>query len=126
MFLPIETGIAKSRTPASPTVRVGDLLWTTLTPKEPETGRYLEETIEGQTRQCLKNLEQVMSAAGGSLADVFRIEIFLVAAEDAAAMNAVYAEMLPPPHPSRVCVVVKELLAPIMRIEMTAMANLGD
>lgn len=124
MISVVETGIAASKSPASGAVRIGNMLFTTLVPKDPVSGRIVETTIEGQTRQALSNLGQIMAAAGGSLENVAQVQIFLVAKEDAAGMNAVYAEMMPNPFPARATVVVKELLSPQMRIEMTVVAVL--
>lgn len=67
-----------------------------------------------------------MKAVGGLLADVAQVQIFLVSTDDAAGMNSVYSEMMPKPYPSRATVVVKELLSPIMRVEMTVVAVLNN
>ena len=81
--------------------------------------------ITGQTRRTLENLKITMEDAGGSLSDVMFVQVFLTAASDAAAMNAVWREYFSEPFPGRATVVVKELLAPGASIEIAATAHLG-
>lgn len=125
MFEVVTTGIAPSRGPISGTVRKGPLLYTAQIPKDPATGALVTGDIETQTRRALGNLRMALEAAGGSLADVMMVQVFLTDAADAAGMNRVYAETFRPPYPCRATVVVKELLAPGMRIELVATAHLG-
>jgi enamine deaminase RidA (YjgF/YER057c/UK114 family) len=125
MFEVVQTGIAPSKGPISGTVRKGPLLLTAQIPKDPATGAIVEGDIETQTRRALANLRMALEAAGGSLADVMLAQIYLVDAADAAGMNRVWAETFPKPYPCRATVVVKELLAPGMRIELVATAHLG-
>ncbi|MEO8683909.1 MAG: RidA family protein, partial [Devosia sp.] len=76
-------------------------------------------------RRTLMNLDQAVRAAGGTLADIVDVRIFLIDRADAKGMNAVYAEFFQPPYPVRATVVVKELLADGLRVEMLATAILG-
>lgn len=61
-------------------------------PIDPKIGKIVESTIEGQTRQALKNIEEVLKAANLSFANVVRVEVFLKDLSDFQKMNAVYAE----------------------------------
>ncbi|MCW3474675.1 RidA family protein [Limobrevibacterium gyesilva] len=125
MFEVVDTGIAPSKGPISGTVRKGNLVMTAQIPKDPVTGAIVPGDIATQTRRTLDNLKMAMEAAGGSLADVMQVLIYLIDAADAAEMNRVYAETFKAPFPNRATVVVKELLAPNMRVEMVATACLG-
>ena len=81
---------------------------------------------EGQTRAVLTTIKSVIETAGGTMDDVTFNQIFLKSWDDYAAMNKVYAEFITErPYPVRATVVVKELLAKGLRIEMTAMAVLS-
>ncbi|WP_338661502.1 RidA family protein [Pararoseomonas sp. SCSIO 73927] len=125
MFEAVETGIIRSKGPISGTVRKGGLVITAQVPKDPVTGTIVEGDIAVQTRRALENLRMAVEAAGGTLADVMLCQIYLTEASDAAGMNAVYREFFAEPYPCRATVVVKELLAPGMRIELIATAQLG-
>jgi 2-iminobutanoate/2-iminopropanoate deaminase len=60
------------------------------------------------TRQVVANLEQVLAAAGASVTDVVRTNVYLVDMADYAGMNAAYAELFPG-RPARTCVQVAGL-----------------
>ncbi|MBD1552134.1 RidA family protein [Pseudomonas typographi] len=118
----IDTGIARSAAPLNGTVRAGHQIFTAHISKDPSSGMFVDGDIEQQTRQALSNLRQAMQAAGGSLANVVQVQVFLVERSDAAAMNKVYAEFFDEPYPCRATVVVKELLSAGARIELIAQA----
>ena len=46
-------------------------------PIDPKVGKILETTIEGQTRQALNNIEEVLKAASLTFENVVRMEVFL-------------------------------------------------
>jgi enamine deaminase RidA (YjgF/YER057c/UK114 family) len=121
----IETGIAPSSAPISDAVRSGKHLWLVAIAEDPGTGEIVEGGIEAQTRRCLDNLLIALEAAGGDLSNLVMVQIFLVDSADAPGMNAVYREYITrQPYPARATVVVKELLAKGLRIEITATAVL--
>ena len=121
----IETGIAPSSAPISDAVRAGKHLWLVAIAEDPETGDIVEGGIEVQARRCIQNLEIALNAAGGTLRNLVMVQIFLIDSADAAGMNAVYREYFTAqPYPVRATVVVKELLAQGLRIEITATAVL--
>ena len=117
----IETGIAPSSAPISDAVRAGKHVWLVAIAEDPATGEIVTGGIEAQARRCIENLQIGIRAAGGTLANLVMVQIFLVDSADAAGMNAVYREYFTAqPYPVRATVVVKELLAKGLRIEMTA------
>ena len=117
----IETGIAPSSAPINDAVRAGKQVWLVAIAEDPVTGEVVGGGIEAQARRCILNLEIGIKAAGGTLANLTMVNIFLVDRADAAGMNAVYREFfITQPYPVRATVVVKELLADGLRIEMTA------
>jgi 2-iminobutanoate/2-iminopropanoate deaminase len=91
-------------TPAGPyshAVRAGDMIYLAgQGPFDPETGKQ-PETFKEQVRLTFENLERTARSAGASLADAVRIGVYLRDMDDFAAMNEVYAEMVPEPHPVR-------------------------
>lgn len=112
---------------ASNTVKSQDRVFSVQIPRDPLS---LEVDVDGdiseQAHSVFSQLKKAMEAAGGSLADVAQLQIFIIEASDAPAMNAVYKEYFSQPYPNRATVVVKELLRPNMRIEIVAQACLGE
>jgi len=76
---------------------------------DPLSGEFAPGGIEGQTRQALKNLEQVLLAGGASLASVVKTTVFMQDLSKFAKMNAVYAEFFPDEPPARSTVQVAGL-----------------
>jgi enamine deaminase RidA (YjgF/YER057c/UK114 family) len=125
MFEAIDTGSDPSDVPVSEVVRAGNLVWSVHVSEDPVTGDLVTGDIETQTRRTLENLAIAMRAAGGALADVVQVQVFLIDRADAAGMNRVYAEFFSEPYPVRATVVVKALLSEGLRIEILAHAVLG-
>ncbi len=74
----------------------------------PATGNVEETTIEGQTEQVMKNLKNLLEAAGSSLEKAVKTVCFLADMNDFAAFNAIYGQYFTG-KPARSCVAVKTL-----------------
>ena len=125
MIQAIPTGIAPSSAPVSDAVKAGQQVWLVAIAEDPVSGEIVAGGIEAQTRRTLENLDIAIRAAGGTLADIVQVQVFLIDSADAAGMNAVYREFFTAPYPVRATVVVKELLAEGLRVEMLATAVIG-
>lgn len=125
MYQKVTTGLAEAKGPVSTAVISNGFLFTAQIPKD-QSGDIVKGDIRVQTEQMLRNLETTVKAAGGTLRDVSQVTLFLVAREDFDAMNEVYAKFFEAPYPARATLVVKELIAPGMRIEMTAIAIIAS
>lgn len=102
------------------------MLFTTHGPVKPD-GRMELGPAELQTRLSLNNLQQALQAAGGDLADVAQVLIYLTDIADLPAVDAVYREFFQAPYPNRSAVAVAALAVPGMRIELVAYACIeGD
>ena len=113
----------QSDLPISNAVKAGDILYTSQIPRVPGTLEILNHADVGsQVRQTFENLKLVVEAAGGTMADVTQLTVFLIDPEDAVEMNRVYREFFVHPFPNRATVVVKALLVPSMKIEIMAQA----
>ena len=121
----IETGIAPSSAPVNDAIRAGQQLWLVAIAEDPLSGDIVTGDIVVQTRRTIQNLDIAIRAAGGTLANIVQVQVFLIDKADAAGMNAVYAEFFKQPYPVRATVVVKELLATGLRVEMLATAVLA-
>lgn len=118
----VDAGMAPSTAPVSDAIRAGNHVWLVAIAEDPGTGEIVAGDIGVQTRRTIENLKMHIEAAGGTLASLVQVQIFLVDKADAKGMNAVYAEYFKPPYPVRATVVVKELLAEGLKVEMLATA----
>ncbi|MGH0327305.1 RidA family protein [Sinorhizobium meliloti] len=112
MFEVIDTGADPSDVPVSEAVHAGGLFWSVHVSEDPVTGEPVFGDIETQARRTLQNLEIAIKAAGGSLANVVQMQVFLTERADAPGMNRIYTEFFREPYPVRATVVVKELITP--------------
>ena len=78
-------------------------------PLDPVTGELIDGDIDAMARRIFDNLAAVMAAAGGSLADIVKLTIYLVDLNDFAKVNAVMAEYFQEPYPSRATVAIAGL-----------------
>jgi 2-iminobutanoate/2-iminopropanoate deaminase len=76
---------------------------------DPATGELVAGGVEEQTRQVLTNLQNVLEAAGSSLANVVKTTVFLKDMSDFPKMNPVYAEFFGENPPARSTVAVAGL-----------------
>ena len=106
----IETKMAPAAIgPYSQAVVVGNLIFTSgQIPLNPENGLLEGENITEQSRRVCKNLQAVLTAAGGSLKSAVKTVCFLSDMADFAAFNEVYAQYFTE-KPARSCVAVKDL-----------------
>jgi reactive intermediate/imine deaminase len=93
-------------------------------PLVPETMEMVEGNIEQQIRRVFDNLGAVAEAAGGSLADIAKLNIFLVDLGNFAMVNEVMAEYFSEPYPARAAIGVASLPKGA-GVEMDAVMELG-
>ena len=90
-----------------------------------EAGKIVGDDVRTQTRQALNNLRAVLAAAGSSLEQTLRVNVYLKNPEDFPAMNEVYQEYFKTHKPARTTVpgvewgkgVLVEIDAIALRIE---------
>ena len=96
--------------PYSQAVRHGNTVYFSgQIPLDPATAALVEGDITAQTRQVFDNLDAVAKAAGGSLAQIVRVGIYVTDLANFAAVNAVMAEYFQPPYPARSTIEVSGL-----------------
>lgn len=78
-------------------------------PLVPETMTMVEGDVEAQIRRVFDNLAAVARAAGGSLDDVAKLNIFLTDLANFGTVNAVMAEYFQQPYPARAAIGVASL-----------------
>ena len=70
-------------------------------PFDPETGEIPGETIQEHTRQCLRNIEAILTAAGSSLEKVVSATFILGDESDFSGMNEEWGKWFPTDPPAR-------------------------
>jgi reactive intermediate/imine deaminase len=109
----------------SQAVRCGDTVYLSgQIPLVPQTMELVEGGMETQIRRVFDNLSAVAAAAGGSLADVVKLNIYLVDLGQFALVNQVMAGYFQEPYPARAAVGVAALPRGA-QVEMDAVMVLG-
>ena len=94
----------------SQAVRCGDSVYLSgQIPLVPQTMEMVDGGMEAQIRRVFDNLSAVAAAAGGSLADVVKLNIYLVDLGQFALVNQVMAGYFREPYPARAAVGVAAL-----------------
>jgi enamine deaminase RidA (YjgF/YER057c/UK114 family) len=78
--------------------------------------------IEAQTRQVCENVKAAVEAAGGTLANVCRVDVYVRNMENLAPIHKVRREFFPSPPPASTLVEVSKFTHPDYLIEMSAIA----
>lgn len=78
-------------------------------PRDAVTGEVETGSIEAQTELALRNVEQILFAAGSDLRHVLQFTIYVSEMELWGAVNATYARILGDHKPARAIVPVKDL-----------------
>ena len=95
--------------PYSQAMTVGNLVFTSgQIGINPESGNIEASDVVGQTEQVMKNLGEVLAAAGASFDNTVKTTCFLADIADFAAFNEVYGKYFTS-KPARSCVAVKAL-----------------
>lgn len=89
-------------------------------PVDPETG-VIPEGIEAQAEQVMKNMKNLLEAAGTSIDQVVKTSVFIKNMDDFATINGIYAKYFAKDCPSRSCVEVARLPKDVL-LEMEAIA----
>jgi reactive intermediate/imine deaminase len=105
-------------TPAAPSaigtysqaVRVGNTIWVSgQIPLDPATKELVAGGMEAQARQTFANLAAIVTAAGATLDDVVKVNIYLTDLAHFALVNTVMAAHFREPYPARAAVGVAAL-----------------
>ncbi len=95
--------------PYSQATVVGEMVYTSgQIAIDPQTGNLVDGGIAEQTEQVMKNLGEVLSAAGSSFDNVVKTTCFLADIADFAVFNEIYGKYFAS-KPARSCVAVRDL-----------------
>jgi reactive intermediate/imine deaminase len=111
--------------PYSQAVRAGDTVYLSgQIPLDPETMQLVSGDIEGEIRRVFENLKAVAAAAGGSLAQAVKVNVFLTDMAHFAKVNEIMATYCSQPFPARAAVGVAQLPRGA-RVEIECVLYLG-
>lgn len=109
----------------SQAIKVGDTVYLSgQIPLVPETMTVIEGDFSTQVRRVFDNLSAVAEAAGGSLQDVVKLNIFLTDLSHFGTVNEIMAEYFQQPYPARAAIGVASLPKNVP-VEMDAVMHLS-
>lgn len=112
--------------PYSQAIRAGRTVYLSgQIPLDPHSMELISGEIEIQTRRVFDNLRAVAQAAGGSLADLVKLNVFLTDLGHFARVNQVMTEYFEEPYPARAAIGVAALPRGAA-IEMDGILHLPD
>lgn len=89
-------------------------------PVNPATGE-VPEGIEAQAEQVMKNMKNLLEAAGTSMENVVKTTVFIQSMDDFGTINGIYSKYFVSECPARSCVEVAKLPKGVL-LEMEAIA----
>lgn len=96
--------------PYSQAIKAGDTVWLSgQIPLDPATMEMVQGDMEAQVRRVFDNLSAVCEAAGGSLQNIVKLQIYLVDLSHFALVNELMQEYFSEPWPARAALGVASL-----------------
>ena len=109
----------------SQAVRVGDTVYLSgQIPLDPATKELVAGGIEAEIRRVFENLQAVAEAAGGTLAQAVKVNVYLTDLSHFPQVNEIMAQYFPLPYPARAAVGVAQLPRGA-RVEAECVLHLG-
>ncbi|MBN1698411.1 MAG: RidA family protein [Spirochaetales bacterium] len=103
-------GAPKAIGPYSQAVKAGNFIVTSgQIALDPETGTLAGDDIEAQTRQVMRNLKEVLGAAGSGFGNVVETLIFCTDLSEFETINRIYGEIMGGHKPARSTIGVASL-----------------
>ena len=94
----------------SQAVKIGNTVYISgQIPLDPVSQAMVTGDFEAQVRRVFENLKAIAEAAGGTLADAVKVNVFLTDLANFSLVNQVMAEYFPEPYPARAAIGVASL-----------------
>lgn len=119
----VKSGLPAPSAPIEWATLADGVLYTAQIPLKAD-GSIESGDIGTQTRLTLDNLKRTVAAAGGGLADVAQVLVYLPDPKDFPGMNEIYGQYFAKPYPNR-ATIIAQLMVPGARIEIVAYAHIG-
>lgn len=78
-------------------------------PLDPKTMEMVQDDFETEARRVFDNVSAVCKAAGGTIQDMVKVNIFLIDLDHFATVNKIMAEYFEQPYPARAAIQVAAL-----------------
>ena len=109
--------------PYSQAIEINDLLFLSgAIAIDPRTGNLIQDSLEDEVHQVMRNVKAVLEAGGAQLQDVVKASIFITDMNDFSRINAVYGSYFEEPFPARETVQVARLPKDV-RVEISVIAK---
>lgn len=125
MIQPVATDLYAAKAPLEWAVIGNGILFTAQIPIGAD-GAVIDGGIEAQARQTLDNLRHTLACAGGGMASLTQVLIYVTRREDLATVNRLYAEYVSAPYPNRAAIIVSGFAREEMLVEMVAYAVMKE
>jgi 2-iminobutanoate/2-iminopropanoate deaminase len=100
---PLATWLDNYKAPTSTVTKHGDTIYVTGAPPfDPETGEIFKGDISRQAELVLSQMQQCVEAAGSSLDNVLRVNVYVTSVDMFPAVNDVYRRFFPKDYPARI------------------------
>jgi 2-iminobutanoate/2-iminopropanoate deaminase len=100
---PLSTYLERWKAPASAVARHGDTVYVSAFPPfDPETGEIIDRPIEQQTEIVLRQMKLCLEAAGSSLDQVLKCNVYCTSVDKFATVNEVYVRFFSKVPPARI------------------------
>lgn len=104
------TGVESPAAIVSPAVVFGGLVFVCgQVPMDRQTRTLIEGTFEDRVRQCLRNCDDILKAAGTGLEAALKVTVFLTDLNNLGELNRIWGQFWDEVKPVRTCVEVRRL-----------------
>ena len=126
VYMPgMSEALKKGKVPLSPAVKANGFVFVSgLPPLDTKTGKIINGDITKQTRMSLRNVRDCLKAAGSSLEDVVKVNIYISNSAYFDTVNDEYRKFFPKDPPARTFVTVGSWPWEFdIEVECTALCN---
>jgi 2-iminobutanoate/2-iminopropanoate deaminase len=100
---PLATWLDSYQAPTSTVTKHGDTVYVTGAPPfDPETGEIFKGDISRQSELVLSQMQQCVEAAGSSLDNVLKVNVYVTSVDMFPVVNEVYQRFFPRDYPARI------------------------
>lgn len=107
-------------------VKIGDTIYTSGLVAFDSDGNVVGEDMYTQSKQTLKNIEELLASAGASMADVIKINTFLTDISQYGEFSRARTEAFPAGVPASAAYATPALVMPALLVEIEAVAVVGS